>query len=88
MKDLGKSRILFGMGIQRNRKAKHLTIFQSRYVLKVIFQFNMDSAKGTSTLMGAGNKFIADTKLKHHELNRRAVGPIIYSRLNLYRYCL
>ena len=48
MKDLGKARIILGMDITRDLRARTLSLCQSRYAQKWIDRFGLSSARGQS----------------------------------------
>ncbi|KAG8475835.1 hypothetical protein CXB51_032770 [Gossypium anomalum] len=53
MKDLGPVKKILGMEILRDRKASKLYLSQKGYIEKVLYRFNMQSAKPISTTLAA-----------------------------------
>mgnify|MGYP000689268084 CR=1 FL=1 len=49
MKDLGPTRHILGMKINRNRNGRQLFLSQTDYIGRVLERFNMQSAKSAST---------------------------------------
>ena len=55
--DHGEVHFLLGMLINRNRKAKTITIKQRNYMEKILTRFGMESCKPMFTPMENGKKF-------------------------------
>ncbi|KAG8497142.1 hypothetical protein CXB51_008390 [Gossypium anomalum] len=53
MKNLGPAKKILGMEIHRDRKASKLHLSQKGYIEKVLYRFNMQSAKPVSTPLAA-----------------------------------
>ena len=77
MKDLGESRIILGMDISRDREAGTLSLSQTRYALKVIDRFGLESARGHSTPMDPALDLTAPSE-PTMEPYREAIGCLMY----------
>jgi hypothetical protein len=56
MKDLGEAHFVLGIQIERNRKARTLSICQQQYIKNVVERFNMSESKPVSTPLDLGSK--------------------------------
>ena len=56
MKDLGEAHFVLGIQIERNRKARTLSICQQQYIKNVVERFNMSESKPVSTPLYLGSK--------------------------------
>jgi hypothetical protein len=87
MKDLGPTKCILGMRIERNRKSNKLYLSQEKYIEKVLCKFKMDKVREVSCPLAAhfklSKKKCPSTKKMEKEMQNvpyaSAVGSLMYA---------
>ena len=87
MKDLGATKKILGMEIQRKRKAGKLYLSQKKYIKKVLEYFSMQNSKPMSTLLASHFRLSAVLASENEEKEQvmshipysSATGSIVYA---------
>ncbi len=89
MKDLGETKFILGIQVERNRKERTLCINQSEYIKKVLKRYNMNDCKKIDTPLNASIKLSKQDSPKTEKEKlcmskfpyQSAVGAIMYAML-------
>ncbi|OAE25205.1 hypothetical protein AXG93_855s1040 [Marchantia polymorpha subsp. ruderalis] len=78
MKDLGPSKVILGMEIERDRTQRRLGLFQKRYLTKVLERFDMSEAKPVNTPIAHHFKLSVSQCPETDEDKRHIAEPRVY----------
>ena len=70
MKDLGSTKRILGMKIERDMSKRLLRLSQKSYILKVLSRFEMNDVKTVSTPLGQHFRLSITLALETHEEKR------------------
>ena len=91
MKDLGEARFILGIQIERDRKARRLSLSQQAYIEKIVERYRMSDSKPMATPLNPAVKLRKKTSVDHDSTDKdskdlglpyqSAVGALMYAML-------